>query len=465
MGARALLAMSQVPSEDEEDDVNWGGEEEPQVTNADDDRWAEYERKYNEEKNNIDKITGEFPEDMQYEFSTNAWEHVCLTEMLSPDRNLLPDHKEFTDEDEKKLNDKYSWSRPYFAIAKCSLGGCKAKNFPWKAGAFSYVSKSRARMQFAVHLIRHEAHLWGMRRAIDLAFDYNKTRVYMGYENFNQRRSQRRLNAQHQADTGEFVRSWSFTPAQFDKVMAATTNISRSNEPLELTARPRTPERTTKLPGPGRYFRASADQYDYNEKAYTALNHQLAVAAKRQDSFLDNIQRYHECLQYEYFQLLDIKQNVIVALTPLEHMIPRFETLVTTFAGMADIAARGSRSSRGVARSRTIARSHPPAARSRSPRSRTPRSITARRSANPRRHAPRSTRNEHDGEDKLRRSERKDEDASPLRRSEREKKRHRDTARKDHGEGDEQENATRIRERFAQSHIHRSWPINICYFC
>ena len=121
LGARALLAMSQVPSEDEEDDVNWGGEEEPQVTNADDDRWAEYERKYNEEKNNIDKITGEFPEDMQYEFSTNAWEHVCLTEMLSPDRNLLPDHKEFTEEDEERLNDKHKWSRPYVAVPTCSL--------------------------------------------------------------------------------------------------------------------------------------------------------------------------------------------------------------------------------------------------------------------------------------------------------------------------------------------------------
>ena len=113
--------MSQVPSEDEENEVNWDGDEEPQVTNADDDRVAEYERLYNEEKSNIGKITGRFPEDMEYEFSTNAWEDVCLNEMLRDTRNRLSDHKEFTEEDEERLNDKH-WSRPYFAVPTCSLG-------------------------------------------------------------------------------------------------------------------------------------------------------------------------------------------------------------------------------------------------------------------------------------------------------------------------------------------------------
>ena len=306
-----------------------------------------------------------------------------------------------------------------------------------------------------------------MRRAISLAFDYKRTRVYMDYENFKQRQSIRRWNAQAQAEAGERVHSWSFKAEQFDKVMAATTNISRSNVPLQLTARPSTPPRKPKLPGPGTYFRAGADQYDYCEKAYTALNHQLAVVAQRRESFLDNIQRYRDQMQYEYSQLLDIKENVIIALTPLHHMIPRFETLCTTFANLADFAARNA------------ARSRPPAARSRTPRRRAPRSTTAqrmrneedvarsitpRRSAIPRRHAPRSTRNEHGGEDELRRWERKDKDASPSRTSVREKKRHRDTPREDDGEGDEQENAARIRERFAQSHIYRSGSIHICYF-
>ena len=37
--------MSQQPSEDEEDEVDYGGEEEPQVINADDDGKDEYTRK------------------------------------------------------------------------------------------------------------------------------------------------------------------------------------------------------------------------------------------------------------------------------------------------------------------------------------------------------------------------------------------------------------------------------------
>ena len=167
-----MLAMSQVPSEDEEDEVNWGGEEEPQVTNADDDRWAEYERKYNEEKNNIDKITGEFPEDMRYEFSTNAWEDVCLDEMLSDNRNSLADHKEFTEEDEDRLNvNRKTWVRPWFAVVKCSRGGCSKHSWPFKAGAWSYCSDVRARMCYAAHLVKHGAHDCTIHDSLRRAFD------------------------------------------------------------------------------------------------------------------------------------------------------------------------------------------------------------------------------------------------------------------------------------------------------
>ena len=83
LDARALLAMSVEPSEAEAD---YAAEEDPHDADDDEDGDDNYTSKYEEEKRNLSEVTSPFPKNMQYQFSTDAWKHICLDAMLSDDR-------------------------------------------------------------------------------------------------------------------------------------------------------------------------------------------------------------------------------------------------------------------------------------------------------------------------------------------------------------------------------------------
>ena len=249
-------------------------------------------------------------------------------------------------------------------VERCGLRGCSMRKFPLKAGAWSFCSDVRARMGYAVHLHRHPAHQYSPRDAVRRAFDYEQTCVV--FETFNQ------LNAYpkapwRQQETDSDERADSFKPHEVYRIRDPTERLAR---------RPRTPPRPCRYRRAGKYDDITAPRVhpDYFYKKLNILKMQVAVASKlsvRRDS----IQQYQD---------------------ELDQIISRFQALFKEFCSF-DVMGRGHTD------------------QDLSP-SRAPRSVTPRRK---RRRLPSPGKGreciEDDGEDGLRRDERKDQDASPMR--------------------------------------------------
>ena len=379
-------------------------------------RHVKDENKYEDELQNLSEITSQFPDNsrktMVLAFNLEqlgipvlekdySWmvpsKEINMGMVLSNDKWNLADHRLFTMNDEENLKeqDYHSWERPVYYVKRCGLGGCSIKKFPWKAGAWSSYSDTRARMGYAVHLHRHPAHQYSLRDAVRRAFDYEQTCVV--FETFNQ------LNAYpkapwRQQETDSDERADSFKPHEVYRIRDPTERLAR---------RPRTPPRPCRYRRAGKYDDITAPRVhpDYFYKKLNILKMQVAVASKlsvRRDS----IQQYQD---------------------ELDQIISRFQALFNEFCSF-DVMGRGhtdqdlspSRAPRSVTPRRKRRRLPSPGKGRECSEDDVARSLTPRRSVIPRRRAPRSTtaqrmRNEDDGEYGLRRGARKDEDASPMR--------------------------------------------------